>query len=398
MTRSRAHGDEVEGVDDEVRAREVAGLRLAKPGEDQHGQQGPRGHEEHRPEVVATHEAPDRADAQASSCSGWEPSFRLDAGGSHMAGEQPPEDEVIRGEQGDERRQRERGEDPVALGDVGQAHEHGDLDHAVEPVLHRDPHRLADPGQHRVLEGEEAPHRDRGAEGCCQEPTVAEDCRDAVGEGRVDVDEGDVDEADEGAGGAGQEIREEGEPLGLPARPGDEPGEGGREGELASDAREQLHQADGSVADADLGRRVEPGGKDPVEQAEHGGRPHVDDQCVAVAQQGVAPVLPQTPQGRQRKVRRGASRWRPHRCRRVDRRQRGSLGEKRARRRLGGKGDRGTLGGRRCRGSPAIGHSLTYANWPYRRRAGPRALPCAPSAGCGDRPRGRRGLRSSRRG
>ncbi len=83
---------------------------------------------------------------------------------------------------------------------------------------------------------------------------MAEDGRDAVEECRVDVDEGDVDEADEGAGRAGQEVREESESLGFPARSRDEPGEGSREGELASDAREELHQADGSVADADLGR------------------------------------------------------------------------------------------------------------------------------------------------
>ena len=256
----------------------------AEAGDDEHGEQVHRREREDRPEVVAADEPGDRAPVVAAvRRSGGPP-------------QEPPEDQQVDRRQQHERGQEPGDDDPVLRRHRGQRHQQRDLADAVEAVLERHPHGLPHAREHRVLQGEHAPHHDGRAERERQDPALPEH----HGHAERQVGGGDVQGAHQRARPGRHAVGEQREAGGVRARAGEEAGERVRDRRLPGEPGEELHHGDRGGAQPDVHGGVGAGGDDPVQEAEQRGDADVHQQRVAVAEERVLQVGAQPAQGRAR--------------------------------------------------------------------------------------------------
>ena len=264
--------DEVQDTADHPGHVEVRGeAHVGDPHRDQDRHQVGRGEQERRSGVVT----------------GQEPAHLAVRGRDAVEGRlgvprhQAAVDQRIDQRHGQQRREHPGQVDPQ----VGQArreqHQQDDLDHTEQTVFEKNPHRVAQPGEHAVLQGEHRPD-DHGAD--------EEQADDGAAEFRVRRPP-PVDRQQEGDGhgdrkrgadqvGLGDEL------SGVRSGLRDEPGEQAVEVERG-ETGQQVHGRVRRRGPAHHLRGVQAGHEDPVGESENPGDPAVGDQRVPVAGEGI---------------------------------------------------------------------------------------------------------------
>ena len=264
--------DEVQDTADHPGHVEVRGeAHVGEPHRDQDRHQVGRGEQERRSGVVTGQEAAHLAVGGRDAVEG----------GLGVPRDQAAVDQCIDQRHGHQRREHPGQVDPQ----VGQArreqHQQDDLDHAEQTVFEKNPYRVAQPGEHAVLQGEHGPD-DHGAD--------EEQADDGVAEFRIRRPP-PVDREQEGNGhgdrsrgadqvGPGDEL------LGGRSGLRDEAGEHAVEVQRG-ETGQQVHGRVRRRGPAHHARRVQAGHEDPVEESEDPGHPAVGDQRVAVAGEGI---------------------------------------------------------------------------------------------------------------